>query len=100
MRQGSRAEDVYEVLRRQPYGLLEGDLVRIECLVLPDCPAGPGDAGGDGSGGRPAWHWRPVRKEEPVGPGNSVMLVLTNRRTAWQAAARQHGGGGGGGGPG
>lgn len=102
-----------QVLKRPPYSLLEGDLVRAEYRVLaaqpralhpspsPPAPTGSGDAaagcGAQGDEGhRPSdqqpqhGQWRLARKEEPLAPHNCVLLLLTNRRTAWQAAARQH----------
>ena len=102
MREGSLVSDVYEALRRPPYCLLEGDLVRAECRALqpPTQQQGQQGQGQQGQGQQPGQQvqlhhqWRPARKGEPLGPANCVLLLLTNRRTAWQAAARQQRGGG------
>jgi hypothetical protein len=74
-----------QVLKRPPYCLLAGDLVRAECATLPLTPAAAG-AVAPASGNK----WRLARKEEKLQPCNCVLLLLTNRRTAWQAAVRQH----------
>lgn len=72
---GSRVEDVFWVLKRPPYALLEGDFVRAECRVL-------------GQGASPlsqhAAKMRVVRKDELVGPSNAVLLLQTNRKVSWQ----------------
>lgn len=64
---GSKVEDVFWVLKRPPYALLEGDFVRAEARVL----------SADGK-------MRVVRKDEPVGPANCVLLLQTNRKVSWQ----------------
>lgn len=115
LKPGSRVEDVYWVLKRPPYGLLEGDFVRAECRVL---HAGSRTAGmtGDSARGQEAVQDTPghessagqeqherhglgtkvqcrvVRKDELVGPSNCVLLLQTNRKVSWQATAagRKH----------
>ncbi|KAF8071272.1 GTP-binding protein [Scenedesmus sp. PABB004] len=64
LRPGSRVEDVFAVLKRPPFCLLEGDFVRAECRVL----------------GAPPGKTRVVRKDELLGPHNCVLLLQTNRK--------------------
>jgi hypothetical protein len=67
---GSKVEDVFWVLKRPPYALLEGDFVRAEARVLSST---------EGSS-----KMRVVRKDEAVGPSNCVLLLQTNRKVSWQ----------------
>lgn len=119
LKPGSRVEDVYQVLKRPPYGLLEGEFVRAECRVLePACARGHNSSSsssmstgmhgaldhvgqqqqehGEPVGGAAGHHsrvqCRVVRKDELVGPSNCVLLLQTNRKVSWQAgtAARRH----------
>ena len=94
MKPGSRVEDVFWVLKRQPYSLLEGDFVRAECRVL----QAAGEALGRGEQHQhqqqqqqPA-KMRVVRKDELIKPANAVMLLQTNRKVSWQqyAPVKQH----------
>jgi hypothetical protein len=80
LKPGSRVEDVFWVLKRPPYALLEGDFVRAECRVLlqPQQAQQPGEAGHQQA------KTRVVRKDEVVGPANSVLLLQTNRKVSWQ----------------
>jgi len=77
MKPGSRVEDVFWVLKRPPYGLLEGDFVRAECRVLQAAATGAGQK------------MRVVRKDELVGPSNAVLLLQTNRKVSWQHTGKQ-----------
>jgi len=83
MRPGSTVGDVYQALRRPPYQLLEGEFVRAECAGA----GGAAEGEGGGGGGRAAW--RVVRKADPLSPGGMVLLIMTNKKVAWQAAARR-----------
>jgi hypothetical protein len=136
LKPGSTVEDVFAVLKRPPYLLLEGDFVRAEARVLKAPPASlaaeeesfiqaeqvkqqqehlgvvqvsagyqraravaaavqqAAEASGGEGGGLPSHHpFRVVKKDEPVGPDNCVLLIQTNRKAAWQATAGVGGGG-------
>lgn len=118
MKPCSRVEDVYQVLKRPPYGLLEGEFVRAECRVLTagehvssrSSKAAASDAADAAdqqqqqqqqgvSTGSPAAaaargvpvQCRVVRKDELLGPSNCVLLLQTNRKVSWQSGAgRRH----------
>ncbi len=98
MRSGSTVEDVYHVLKRPPYCLLDGDFVRAECRLLnvlqqqqqqqqQQHGVSTGQQGGSAAKGAAC---RVVRKDERLGRDSCVLLLQTNRHTVWQAAARRH----------
>lgn len=118
LKPGSTVDDLYAVLKRPPWGLLEGDFVRAEARILQQ-PTAVGHTGNSGSSssdnrGDKAQEvptvsraravaaavaaaaasssagplCRVVRKDEAVTPDNCVLLVQTNRKAAWQWAAR------------
>jgi hypothetical protein len=113
-RGGSLLWLLLQVLKRPPYGLLEGEFVRAECRVLAAADqasskskqaaateaadtsdqqegssvAGP--AAGAAARSVPV-QCRVVRKDELLGPSNCVLLLQTNRKVSWQSgAARRH----------
>jgi hypothetical protein len=92
LKPGSRVEDVFWVLKRQPYALLEGDFVRAECRVLQPQALQLADASAASTAGAqqqgPQSKMRVVRKDELVGPANSVLLLQTNRKVSWQHGSR------------
>jgi hypothetical protein len=78
MKPGSTVVDVFTALKRQE--LLAGDFIRAECRVV----------GGEGGAAAPkaaVANWRLARKEEEILPGNCVLRILTNRKSAWQHGA-------------
>jgi hypothetical protein len=104
-----------QVLKRPPYGLLEGEFVRAECRVLAaadqasskskqaaateaadasaqqqEGSSATGPAAGAAARSVPV-QCRVVRKDELLGPSNCVLLLQTNRKVSWQSgAARRH----------
>jgi hypothetical protein len=83
---GSKVEDVFWVLKRPPYALLEGEFVRAECRVLQHQQAAAGPAAPDS--GQQQAKMRVVRKDDLVGPSNAVLLLQTNRKVSWQHGAK------------
>ena len=83
LRPGSTVMDVYECLKRPPWGLVAGDFVRAEMRVLSAAREEGEGAGGEGArdGGVER---RPLKKTELVRNG-TVLKVFTNRKTQWQS---------------
>ena len=76
--------DVYECLKRPPWGLVAGDFVRAEVRVLgAEREEGEG-AGAGGARGGGLVERRPVKKTELVRNG-TVLKVFTNRKAQWQS---------------
>lgn len=81
------------MLKRPPYALLEGDFVRAECRLLqPQLTPQLLDVGAASTAGVQQQgsqnKMRVVRKDELVGPANSVLLLQTNRKVSWQHGSR------------
>ncbi|KAG2422688.1 hypothetical protein HXX76_015852 [Chlamydomonas incerta] len=98
LKPGSHIVDLFEVLKRPPFQLLEGDFVRAECSALTSAEAAAASAAaaaaaaaGDGGGaqqhvGPAAQTWRVVKKDEVLDWGSCVARIMTNRRSNWQHA--------------
>lgn len=87
LKPGSCVEDVYDVLKKPPYRLLEGDFVRAECVAISGCSSGgtSGSAGGSAAAaGGGAVVRRVARKDEALAFDNCVLKVMTNRKASWQ----------------
>eukprot|EP00198_Chlamydomonas_reinhardtii_P003635 XP_001692971.1 predicted protein [Chlamydomonas reinhardtii] len=99
LKPGSHIVDLFEVLKRPPYQLLEGDFVRAECSALTSAEAAAASAAaarqqaaaaGDGGAsthqhtGLAAQTWRVVKKDEVLDWGSCVARIMTNRRSNWQ----------------
>ncbi|CAG9464162.1 unnamed protein product [Pedinophyceae sp. YPF-701] len=65
MKPGSTVFKAYDVLRKPPLEMVDGDFVRAECLP------------------RSLAH-RPARKEETLSPDTRIVRIMTNKRRAWQ----------------
>ncbi|PNH08917.1 O-phosphoseryl-tRNA(Sec) selenium transferase [Tetrabaena socialis] len=99
LKPGSTVVDLFEVLKRPPYQLLEGDFVRAECSAMTSpegaaasAAAAAAAAAGSGGSGLPApppqQSWRVLKKDEVLDWGSCVARVMTNRRSHWQAVKR------------
>ncbi|GIL88779.1 hypothetical protein Vretimale_19630 [Volvox reticuliferus] len=89
LKPGSNAVDLFEVLKRPPYQLLEGDFVRAECSALTSATAAAAAVAAgtiDGGGGHSLPHqtWRVLKKDEVLDWGSCVARIMTNRRSHWQ----------------
>ncbi|GFR42960.1 hypothetical protein Agub_g3958, partial [Astrephomene gubernaculifera] len=117
LKPGSHIVDLFEVLKRPPYQLLEGDFVRAECsaLTAPEAAAASAAAaavaavslgGGEGGaavgsaegGSQTSSHqqhqqhhqvWRVLKKEEVLDWGSCVTKIMTNRRSHWQHGGKR-----------
>ncbi|GLI71344.1 hypothetical protein VaNZ11_016506, partial [Volvox africanus] len=89
LKPGSNVVDLFEVLKRPPYQLLEGDFIRAESSALTSAAAASATTidGGGGSGGNPVPHqpWRVLKKDEVLDWDSCVARIMTNRRSHWQA---------------
>jgi hypothetical protein len=88
LKPGSSTEDLYQVLKKPPYQLLEGEFVRAEARALDAaaCQQAEREQQGElADGGRVGGvRWRVLKKEEQVGFGGCIVRIMTNRKVSWQ----------------
>ncbi|KAK3271857.1 hypothetical protein CYMTET_19816, partial [Cymbomonas tetramitiformis] len=68
LKRGASVEDLYNVLRHQPYRMLAGDYIRAE---------------GRGADGSPT---RVLKKDELITPACCIIKLMTNKKVNWQSA--------------
>uniref|UniRef100_A0A7S3R6V4 RWD domain-containing protein n=1 Tax=Dunaliella tertiolecta TaxID=3047 RepID=A0A7S3R6V4_DUNTE len=80
MKPGSTPADLFSVLVRPPWQLLEGEFVRAEARVL-QC----GSSGHQGTHGKPSSASRTVlKKDDTLGFSNCVVRIMVNKKGTWQ----------------